>query len=432
MKPTFILYCLLLFSFNALASPPAELITNAKKGDIQAQSELGFYYLEQDSLEAEQTPEQLYKSAETWLKKASKAGDEDAEAGLDHAQAILAFIEQAKTGDKEALFDLASAFDDGELPSGNGIIQSYKLAFKWYQKAAKKDHPIAINNIGVMYARGQSVQESASEAVKWYERAANMDYDLAQENLAFMYANGTGVEQSDKIATEWFKKAANQGLASSQYQLGHNYFYGKGIEKSTKKGLEWIQKAVNNEDEDAQNALGVMYLRGKGVPQNQEKGIALIQKAAEQYLPEAYYNLGKHYLKQKEYEQAFEWLELASDSDIAPAMSALGRCYFEGLGIEKSHEEGIALFKRAASRNDSGGFYYMAKAYRNGLGVPRDKTTAYAWFNLAVEFAKEFKDDNFEKYQSELQEFTDELSTKEVMIANSKVNKIVFGLIDVE
>ena len=50
-------------------------------------------------------------------------------------------------------------------------------------------------NLGVMYHTGQGVVQDYREAVKWYRKAAERGFARAQSNLGLMYANGEGVIQ---------------------------------------------------------------------------------------------------------------------------------------------------------------------------------------------------------------------------------------------
>ena len=49
----------------------------------------------------------------------------------------------------------------------------------------------------------------------------------AQHNLGVMYERGEGVQQNRKEAVKWYRKAAEQGLAEAQYNLGVTHQKGK-------------------------------------------------------------------------------------------------------------------------------------------------------------------------------------------------------------
>jgi len=75
------------------------------------------------------------------------------------------------------------------------------------------------------------------------ERAMNGDVE-AQGQLGVMYAKGDCVEQDYKEAAKWYQKAAEQGDAKAQGQLGEIYFVGLGFEQDYKEAARWYLKAA--------------------------------------------------------------------------------------------------------------------------------------------------------------------------------------------
>jgi uncharacterized protein len=66
-------------------------------------------------------------------------------------------------------------------------------------------------NLGVMYGNGQGVEQSYKKAFEYFEQAAHLGYADAQFHLGVMYSNGLGVERVDIAkAKEWWTKAAAQ------------------------------------------------------------------------------------------------------------------------------------------------------------------------------------------------------------------------------
>jgi TPR repeat protein len=65
-----------------------------------------------------------------------------------------------------------------------------------------------------MYDNGQGVLQDYVEAARWYRRAAEQGVATAQANLADMYAFGRGVPQDYVLAHMWFNLAASRYPAS--------------------------------------------------------------------------------------------------------------------------------------------------------------------------------------------------------------------------
>ncbi len=86
---------------------------------------------------------------------------------------------------------------------------------------------------------------------------ANTSNDkIAQYYLGVMYMKGQGVEQDFEIAGEWFRKASEQGLAVAMFKLAELYTEGKGVPKDLEFAYVWYtvgavhkhQKSINMVD----------------------------------------------------------------------------------------------------------------------------------------------------------------------------------------
>jgi TPR repeat protein len=62
-----------------------------------------------------------------------------------------------------------------------------------------------------MYTKGQGVLQDYAEAVKWYRLAAAQGNSTAQLNLGVMYDNGYGVLQDFAKAHAFYNLAATKG-----------------------------------------------------------------------------------------------------------------------------------------------------------------------------------------------------------------------------
>jgi TPR repeat protein len=80
------------------------------------------------------------------------------------------------------------------------------------QKAlAEQGNATAQYNLGVMYDKGQGVVQDYKEAGKWYLKAAEQGLAEAQFNLGAAYFKGDGVLQDNVFAHMWFNIAASNG-----------------------------------------------------------------------------------------------------------------------------------------------------------------------------------------------------------------------------
>lgn len=65
--------------------------------------------------------------------------------------------------------------------------------------------------IGAMYSQGQGFLQDYKEAVKWYTKAAEQGQAPAQSGLGYAYATGEGVLQDNVRAHIWFNLAGANG-----------------------------------------------------------------------------------------------------------------------------------------------------------------------------------------------------------------------------
>ena len=73
---------------------------------------------------------------------------------------------------------------------GNGVLQDYEQAVRWYQKSADQGDSGAQVLLGVMCSEGKGVLQNHIEAGKWYRRAAQQGNSTGQHLLALMYEKG--------------------------------------------------------------------------------------------------------------------------------------------------------------------------------------------------------------------------------------------------
>ena len=93
---------------------------------------------------------------------------------------------------------------------------------KFDEEAVGRFHPAVEHglaptqfNLGLMYYKGQGVEQDHAKAVKCYRLAAEEGNVKAQHNLGVAYHNGRGVAQNYKEAYIWHSIAAGNGLERS-------------------------------------------------------------------------------------------------------------------------------------------------------------------------------------------------------------------------
>ncbi len=152
----------------------------------------------------------------------------------DFATALGEWILLAGQGDARAQYNLGVMYENGD-----GVVQDYKEAVKWYRLAAEQGIAEAQTELGFFHFTGKGVVQDYKEAVKWYRLAAVQGYAEGQYRLGL-------VVQDDKEKVKWYRLAAEQGHAGAQYNLGIMYDGGVGIVEDNVMAHMWINIAGKN------------------------------------------------------------------------------------------------------------------------------------------------------------------------------------------
>ncbi len=143
----------------------------------------------------------------------------------------------AEKGDAAAMYDLG-VYYEGELGSENH--QDYPKTIYWLRRSADLGTPSAMRELGVMYGRGNGVQQNFTEEMAWYKKAANSGDDIAMYYIGHMYRLGNGVSVDLQEAAIWYRKAAEKGQSSAMYMLGKMYDEGLGVSQNFQEAYFWI------------------------------------------------------------------------------------------------------------------------------------------------------------------------------------------------
>lgn len=132
-------------------------------------------------------------------------------------------------------------------------------------------------------------------------------------------------------------------------------------------------------------ALGNGYLAGG----DRTEAARVLRRVAEQGSVDAMTSLGLCYRDgvgvQQDAKEALRLLQIATDKGSALAQARLGECYADGIGVEQNSKEAMRLFRAAASRGNAQGQLHLAAAYASGKIVPEDRVEAARLYQLAAE-----------------------------------------------
>ena len=154
-------------------------------------------------------------------------------------------VAMADTGNAAADYELAAIYADGKAAP-----RDFKLAAKYYEKAADRGLVPAQYRLASLYEKGLGVVQDKIKAKSLYLKAAEAGNPRAMHNLAVLLADGNGKPDYEGAAT-WFRKAAQYGVHDSQYNLAILLARGLGVQQSLVQSYQWFAVAADQHDVDA-------------------------------------------------------------------------------------------------------------------------------------------------------------------------------------
>lgn len=201
--------------------------------------------------------------------------------GIDETKGIEWLQKSAEKGNVSAMFLLGRYYDSRKL---------YGEAIKWLDKSEENEYLMCSNNInvyeeyartkyaiGVIYRDRETVQDF-SKAKKYFEQAVNIKRDKTSAtcDLGLLYERGQGVQQDYKKAKEWYEKAIMKGSVVAKRLLGNLYLMGNGVEKDYQKAYELFNSALDEGDNESKAFIARMYYYGNYVEKSPSKAFGIL------------------------------------------------------------------------------------------------------------------------------------------------------------
>lgn len=292
-------------------------------------------------------------------------GDENSPPDLDAALDLL--LEEANAGNPLAMADLGRIFADGL-----GRNADPEQAREWYAKALAafleaekiKPDPYTQYRVGKLYAAGLGTDQDYEEAARWLEKSANAGYKYAQYTLAGLYRDGKGVEQDYAAALELYTRASSFPYAA--YELGKLYRDGLGCAADADRAEWYFHQAFTGfqvmaqraQDDKLQYRIGWMLLHGVGTAPDEAA--------------------------------ALPWLGKSADRGNTFAKYALGKLLLCGETIPRNVDRALELLIECAEAGNQYAQYTLGKAYLLGHDIPQDQTEAVHWLKLSAEQGNQY------------------------------------------
>jgi TPR repeat protein len=149
--------------------------------------------------------------------------------------------------------------------AGRDILHETKTLAEWGKTTSQYE-------LGLMYYKGQGVEQNYKEAFKWFRLSAQKGFSDAQFYLGLMYYDGKAVARNYSNALYLFLAAAKQGQTEAQFILGDMYISGQGVPRSYIRAYAWTSIAYKNGYDQAKQNL--QFLNKEMTAAELEKAVA--------------------------------------------------------------------------------------------------------------------------------------------------------------
>lgn len=285
----------------------------------------------------------------------------------DETAAFDQFLRRAENGDPIAQNNVGVLFLKGQ-----GTTRDFAEARRWFQSAADEGLPGAMHNLGVLYLRGHGTTPDPARAAEWFTKAAELGDADAQFYLARLLYRGEGMAQDLPGARHWFTRAADQGLPAAAFNVALMLLRGQGGAPDEARALDYL-KPLEPDNEAARLLVAQVHLLHAGEPERAALALAGLRPLAEAGNPEAQYQLGMMLVLGQgiptDYEEGRFWLQQASRAGFSLAQVNLAGLYERGLGGKPNPVEAAAWYEIAVANGEAAAGTVLARL-RDGMSPP--------------------------------------------------------------
>ena len=328
-----------------------ELRDKAERGGSTEELELAVYLLQenkkQNDVDYQREAVNLLKGlvqnrqplaeAQYYLAECYGSGME----GLDinHDQALNLYVQASKQNHPEATFRAAKCYE-----YGIGTRKDKNRATKFYRKAAALGEPLSMHKLAlILLGEKEKNPKTYKEGFTWLKRAAMLETPDPESvyHLASQYEPNKSrfVIPDERYAFELYMKAAELGSGAAQYRVGECYDYGLLYQQpDPHKAFEWYSKA------------------------------ALLGYSEAEFAMSGWYLTGSDFLEQDDNE-AYIWAKKAADKEFPKAEYVVGEYSEKGIGVEKSLDEAIKWYIRAAAHGNKKARNRLAELKEEGTEI---------------------------------------------------------------
>lgn len=365
---------------------------------------------------------------------------------------ILEYLDlMSRKGELKATFSLAKMYYEG----ARGLPRNFRKSMKYFKQVTKRywnkdgsmnpNHPIGIEklaskaagHIGLMYFRGEGVEQNFSTAFTWFKRGLANGDALCQHEIGLMYLHGYGVQQDAYKASSYFKAASEQDFPASATRLGVLFLDQGDISTATKyfelaahwgwmEAFYYLAEMSNNgvgrqrhcgmaasyykmvaeraeaihssfieaniayKNGDKEHALVTMMMAAEQGYESAQANVAYLldeQRSLlpiDSILPENKKSRPSSLLRNAALALVY-WTRSAKQANI-DSLVKMGDYYLAGTGIGSDADKASTCYHTAAEAHHSAQAYWnLGWMHENGVAVEQDFHMAKRYYDLALE-----------------------------------------------
>ncbi len=296
----------------------------------------------------------------------------------DSPEIYQGYLAAAEQGSGFAMFRVGLANLNGKY----GQPVDAELAMSWYSRAARTGFPLAHYMLGRNYSRGEHTAKDKTLAREWFYQGAMLGDERCQRGLALMDRESLSGGDDFTDVLYWLRRAAVQKDLLAMRVLGADLLYryeqNRTMSKvdSQREGVAWLEAAARLGDNVAANSLVTPLRQGIGCEEDPVKSAHFCLIAAKAGFPEAQGQMGLNYWYgqgvEKDFDQAYAWLNMCALQGEARGLYLLGRATEEGVGCTPDPKEAFRLYQQASARGDKEVDYEIGHCYLYGIGIEKN------------------------------------------------------------
>lgn len=233
----------------------------------------------------------------------------------------------------------------------------------------------ACRRVGEAYLEGAAVRRDLREARYWLEKSCRLNSSEGCNRLGKTYEQGIRENRDLKRALALFQRACSLRHPPSCYDYGH-LLQGGGERYPHDIALIVFAYACRSGITRACTALGWMYERGHGVTPDSQAAAALFRHACDRQETDACRKTTPLTIAPRQpwrrYAEVHARLEAMCKERDLPACNNLARAYLEGLGVPRDSAHALTLFRSSCDRGSAHGCHNLAAMYCAGIAVVKN------------------------------------------------------------